>query len=100
MPVGSFVVTVSRDPAARADLLEALPKWICVELGEPQDCRLPMVVWGDTVEDFDATCSAVAALTGLESLDLVFVDFSDVDHVVTQPLRRARREHGGEDGPA
>ncbi|MCC6646042.1 MAG: hypothetical protein IT374_10780 [Polyangiaceae bacterium] len=79
MPIGALVVTLDPDPARRAAALLALSADARVTVGEPRGGRLPVVSDTATLEEGDRLFRELAEVPGVLFVDVVSVDFSDLE---------------------
>ncbi len=87
MPVSALVLTLELD---RIDEVVAqLATEPHVTLGELQRDRLPVVTEADSLEQAEDSVRALEAVPGVRFVDVVSVDFSDVEPSVAFPDTRA-----------
>lgn len=84
MPIGGLVVTLDPDPSRRDAALGALAADPRLTLGEPVHDRLPVVAETSTLDEGDALFREVAGAPGVLFVDVISVDFSDMEGEVTR----------------
>jgi nitrate reductase NapAB chaperone NapD len=90
MPVSGLVLTLCPDAEQQAQALSALRALPDLTLGTAQALRLPVVLESRSAEDVQTQLEALAALTGVEQVELAYLDFSDVETFALRPRRRKR----------
>jgi len=95
MPIAALVVTLDPDPQQRQQALLALGSDARFTLGAPHGLRLPVVIEGNDEHDTLAAMESAQRATGVVLVEVVSVDFSDVENTDTYPTRRRhmRTEH-------
>ncbi len=91
MPVYGLVLTLSGDLEPRQRALTALGGEGLVTLGEATGLKLPLALESDSVEEGERLYRWLGELPGVMFQELVFVDFSDVETVGGDVLRRRPR---------
>lgn len=96
MPISALVITLDPDPERRARALDSLHRDPRLTLGEMTAGRLPVVAETETLAGGDRLVSdELSAVEGVVLVDVVLVDFSDVDDFGEGPSRvRGRRQNG------
>lgn len=89
MPVSGLVLTV---PEARTrDVVARLVEHPGVTIGPAEGPRLPIVVESDAVSEDRDTFLWLQELPGVTTVELAFLDFSDVTELESRELRRMGR---------
>lgn len=91
MPVYGVVLTLDDDPQVRRRLMASLGAEPWLMLGVRQGSRLPVAMEADSVEEGERQWAQLESSPGVTFMELVFVDFSDVDEVDRHILRRKKR---------
>ncbi|MDZ4694295.1 MAG: hypothetical protein SGI86_04045 [Deltaproteobacteria bacterium] len=88
MPVSSLVVTLLPSELLRKQIVDGLSADARVTLGLAQDFAanqlVPVVLETETIGEARDTAEAIAAMDGVAQVELVGVDFSDLDDCGTQ----------------
>lgn len=108
MPISGWVATLTADESQRADVIQLLSADARVTVGERMGARLPFVLDTVRVNEERALIEMLSDSPTVLFIDLVFVDFSDVDCLDADasgldindgklPRRRGRFESGSVD---
>jgi nitrate reductase NapAB chaperone NapD len=79
MPVAALVVTLDADPTQQRNALLSLTADVQVTLGRPNGLRLPVVIEGNDDQDTLIALQRAERTVGVVLIEVVSVDFSDVD---------------------
>jgi hypothetical protein len=100
VPVSALVITLDPEAARRERGLAALAADSRLSLGAIQAGRLPAVAETATLAEGDRlVAEELPAIDGVVFVDVVLVDFSDVDDF-DEPLPRRRGGRNRDAGPA
>ncbi len=88
MPTSALVLTLDARPERAANALAGLRERTDLELGERQGNRLPVVLTTDELWQSEAAVNTLMALPGVQFVDVVAVDFSDLP----EPTSLAQQE--------
>jgi hypothetical protein len=96
VPVSALVLTLDPDPRRRELLFQQLARDPRISTGPLAHGRLPVVVETETLAEGDRlVAEELPDLAGVLFVDVVLVDFSDIDDFDEPlPRRRPRRELG------
>jgi hypothetical protein len=76
MPISGLVVTLSEDPAERANAIAVLSRDARLELGEPTGARLPVVAETASAQAAEDLFRSLFDVSGVAFVDVVSVDVS------------------------
>ena len=79
MPVSSVLVTISLDVSSSAGVIEFLQSDLRFTLGESHGQLLPVVIETDSIRQSRDAAESIGALNGVSQVELVSLDFSDLD---------------------
>lgn len=92
MPVSALVVTLDAEPDNRQKAFDALMARDWLTLGETiEDAHLPVVLESDTLSQGEERFREILALEGVVHVDVVMVDFQDVEEFEEMPRRKKNR---------
>ncbi|HRP62272.1 MAG TPA: hypothetical protein PK400_03160 [Phycisphaerales bacterium] len=80
MPVSGLVITLSESPEDRASALVSLGESPCIEVGEVNGSRLPIVVDTPTFEDDRHVWDWLHNLRGVLFVDVACIHFDDEEN--------------------
>ncbi|WP_437662414.1 hypothetical protein [Sorangium sp. So ce1182] len=79
MPISALVITLSDEPGARERACRALAGEAALSLGLPSGSRLPAVAETETLLAGEELVERVLRVDGVDFVDVVSVDFSDLE---------------------
>ena len=91
MPVSSLVLTLTDDHSAPTRVVNALKGHSHIETGEPIGARLPLVLDTPDIATDRAIFEALRMIPDVTSVELAFMDFSDVPRTPMRELRKLDR---------
>ncbi|MBK7585245.1 MAG: hypothetical protein IPI67_34285 [Myxococcales bacterium] len=97
MPVSALVLTLDPGEREKRGVKYVLSRDPRVTLGDLVDDCLPVVTTTDSLEEAEDLAEQLLGIPGVRFLDVVSVDFSDVEEIASgsagRSPRRARRAH-------
>ena len=91
MPVYGFVLDVAPCQTSQAQLFRLLRDKDWLMIGERVGSRLSVAMEASTLEEGEERRRWLLSVGGVRHLDVVFVDFSDVESVNRATISRRRR---------
>ncbi len=92
MPISGLVITLSDDPSQRQIALDQLATDPRLTLGQLHGSRLPVVAETETVrQSTDLVREELLDIPGVVFVDIVSVDFSDIDESAEPEEREQKR---------
>ncbi|WP_437292602.1 hypothetical protein [Sorangium sp. So ce426] len=79
MPLSALVITLSDEPSARARACRSLAAEAALSLGPPCGSRLPAIAETATLLAGEELVERVFRTDGVDFVDVVSVDFSDLE---------------------
>jgi hypothetical protein len=79
MPISGLVLTLVEEPHARQGALEILRRHPAIEVGEPADVRVPIVVETTDAEEDRLVWEWLHAIPGVSFVVVAFIHFDEGD---------------------
>jgi len=77
MPISGLLISLDRDPARRAEAMDALHQHPAIEIGEGEECRVPIVVDTTSSQEDRAVWDWLHQQPGISFVDVVYVHFEE-----------------------
>ena len=90
--IGSVVVTCESKAAITASLLDAISANSSIELGQPIENRVPVIIDSSDPDGLESCTRWLMDIPGVAKVDVVFVHFEDEDQEVEPSASQALKE--------